>query len=150
MITSLMLSGSYRRLRSMYSARFLPEVEWIATIATNSEGFRFRESPQGHWEADAPSMIASMQPSAPAAGEQLERAAAGGGRVVLARVAAWVAYRGHWTCLRDDDERVEPGRWNELVTSSRALVACHCLNGGVIGRVPSKPSMNWRRRRLAG
>jgi hypothetical protein len=36
-----------------------------------------------------------------------ESAAAGGGRVALARVAAWVAYRGHWTCLRDDDERVE-------------------------------------------
>jgi hypothetical protein len=36
------------------------------------------------------------------------RAAAGGGRVALARVAAWVVYRGHCTCLRHGDVRVEP------------------------------------------
>jgi hypothetical protein len=40
--------------------------------------------------------------------EQFERAAAGGGMDVPARVAAWVAYRRHWTCLRDDDAQVEP------------------------------------------
>jgi hypothetical protein len=44
-----------------------------------------------------------------AQGEQFERAAAGGGRVALARVAARIAYRGHWTCLRDGDMRVEGG-----------------------------------------
>jgi hypothetical protein len=44
--------------------------------------------------------------------EQFERAVAGGGRVALARVAAWVAYRGHCTCLRDGDVRVEPRRSN--------------------------------------
>ena len=43
-------------------------------------------------------------------GEQFERAAAGGGRDALARVAAWVAHRGHWRCLRDDDLEVEPRR----------------------------------------
>jgi WD40 repeat protein len=47
-----------------------------------------------------------------AEGKQFERAAAGGGMDVPARVAAWVAYRRHWTCLRDSDVRVEPRRSN--------------------------------------
>jgi hypothetical protein len=52
--------------------------------------------------------------------EQFENAAAGGGRDSFARVAAWVAYRGHCKCLRDGDVRVEPLATGRLGTGRRA------------------------------